>query len=122
MITDISALTGSMRLGKERIFAQTDGGLQIVIPRKDEEGKETDEQVIYERAYYELALEVYLFVLFTHSDYSRNDFIRLERVTSTRKQLSKISSLRKILCTQAKYLQKCLLLSHIPNTLCLIKR
>lgn len=47
-----------MRFGKETIFAQTDGGLQIVIPRKDDKGNEIDEEVIYERAYYKLALEV----------------------------------------------------------------
>ena len=47
-----------MKFGKETIFAQTDGGLQIVIPRKDDEGNEIDDEVIYERAYYKLALEV----------------------------------------------------------------
>jgi hypothetical protein len=47
-----------MRLGKETIFAQTDGGLQIVIPRKDDEGNDTTDEVVYERAYYALALEV----------------------------------------------------------------
>ena len=47
-----------MKLGKETIFAQTDGGLQIVIPRKDDKGNEIDDEVIYERAYYKLALEV----------------------------------------------------------------
>jgi hypothetical protein len=47
-----------MRFGKETIFAQTDGGLQIVIPRKDDKGNEIDDEVIYERAYYKLALEV----------------------------------------------------------------
>ena len=52
-----SALVGAMRLGKETIFAQTDGGLQIIIPRKDDEGNEIDDEVIYERAYYKLALE-----------------------------------------------------------------
>ena len=52
------ALVGAMKLGKETIFAQTDGGLQIVIPRKDDEGNETTDKVIYERAYYALAFEV----------------------------------------------------------------
>ena len=53
-----------MRLGKETIFAQTDGGLQIVIPRKDDKGNEIDDEVIYERAYYELALEVITDLIF----------------------------------------------------------
>jgi len=51
-------LVGATRLAAETVFAQTDGGLQIFIPRKDGEGNETDEHVIYDRAYYELALEV----------------------------------------------------------------
>ena len=46
------------------VFAQTDGGLQIMIPRKDDAGNETEDYVIYERAYYELALEV-LFLLWS---------------------------------------------------------
>lgn len=58
-----SALIGSMKLGKERIFSLTDGGLQIVIPLKDENGLETDTEVIYDRAYYEMGLEVRLLVV-----------------------------------------------------------
>jgi hypothetical protein len=62
----IRALVGAMKLGKETIFAQTDGGLQIVIPRKDDEGNETNDKVIYERAYYALAFEVMNhFILYT---------------------------------------------------------
>jgi hypothetical protein len=53
-----------MRLGKDTVFAQTDGGLQIVIPRKDDDGNELDEEIVYERAYYELALEVTLLFSF----------------------------------------------------------
>jgi hypothetical protein len=56
---------GAMRLGKETIFAQTDGGLQIVIPRKDDDGNEINDEVIYERAYYELALEVITDLVFS---------------------------------------------------------
>jgi len=52
-----------MKLGKERIFSLTDGGLQIVIPLKDENGLETDTEVIYDRAYYEMGLEVRLLVV-----------------------------------------------------------
>ena len=50
------ALIGAMRLGKDTVFAQTDGGLQIVIPRKGDDGIELDDEIVYERAYYELAL------------------------------------------------------------------
>jgi hypothetical protein len=57
--TNNSALIGAMKLGKETIFAQSDGGLQIIVSQKNSEGIETDIPVIYERAYYELALEVY---------------------------------------------------------------
>jgi hypothetical protein len=49
-----------MLLGNERVFARTDGGLQIEISRKDSEGNELGQTVTWERAYYELALEVFL--------------------------------------------------------------
>jgi hypothetical protein len=65
LITDsYRALIGAMRLGKDTVFAQTDGGLQIVIPRKGDDGNELDDEIVYERAYYELALEVTLFFSF----------------------------------------------------------
>jgi len=51
-------LEGSLRLGKDQIVAKSDGGLQIMIARRDENGNETKEEVVYERAYYQLALEV----------------------------------------------------------------
>ena len=47
-----------MTVGKDRVWAKTDGGLQIMIPKRDYNGNETEEQVIYNRAYYKLALEV----------------------------------------------------------------
>ena len=47
-----------MKLGDERMFAQTDGGLRILISRKTPTGEETGEMIVYERAYYELAFEV----------------------------------------------------------------
>src|SRR5437762_13506181 len=79
------ALIGAMRLGKDTVFAQTDGGLQIVIPRKGDDGKELDEEIIYERAYYELALEVTLppsFVLMLIAILSRSNFSIGSRATS----------------------------------------
>ena len=58
-LTDNSRpLEGSLRLGKDQIVAKSDGGLQIMIARRDENGNETTEEVVYERAYYQLALEV----------------------------------------------------------------
>jgi len=58
-LTDNSRpLEGSLRLGKDQIVAKSDGGLQIMIARRDENGNETKEEVVYERAYYQLALEV----------------------------------------------------------------
>jgi len=107
-----------MKLGKERVFAQTDGGLQIFIPRKDSDGFETDEKVIFERAYYELALEVYS--LGCVSDHSPNDSTKLKRVKNN---LSKrTSNLQTILSLPLKYLPKCLPPLRILNLLVLIKK
>jgi hypothetical protein len=60
MLKPRRALIGTMRLGKDTVFAQTDGGLQIFIPRKGDDGNELDEEIVYDRTYYELALEVTL--------------------------------------------------------------
>ena len=57
-LIDFSPLEGALRLGKEQIVAKCDGGLQIIVARKDDQGNETSQEVIYDRAYYQLALEV----------------------------------------------------------------
>jgi hypothetical protein len=51
-----------VRVGKDANFAQTNGGMQIFIPGKDEDGNEIDEEAVYERAYFVLALEVSIFL------------------------------------------------------------
>ena len=45
------------------MFAQTAGGLRILISRKTPTGEETGEMIVYKRAYYELAFEVSPFTL-----------------------------------------------------------
>jgi hypothetical protein len=55
---DFSPLEASLRLGKDQIVAKSDGGVQIIIAGRDENGNETSQEVIYERAYYQLAIEV----------------------------------------------------------------
>ena len=53
-----SSLEATLKLGKDQIVAKSDGGLQITIAARDDEGNETSQEVIYERAYYQLTLEV----------------------------------------------------------------
>ena len=117
-----------MRLGKETIFAQTDGGLQIIIPRKDDEGNEIDDEVIYERAYYKLALEVncprflFFFGYYLLTWASQNNFIKCGKWKKVGIRLKWILNLPMILFMQDKYSLKCSLLSHILNSILLNKK
>jgi hypothetical protein len=63
-----SPLAAEIRIGDERIGARTDGGLQIFLPRKD-----SDSLVAWDRSYYEVALEVYMFIILVNT--RPNDFI-----------------------------------------------
>jgi hypothetical protein len=88
ILTNSSSLVGSMRIGKNIVFAETDGGLQIMIPAKDEEGKETDDPMRYERTYYELALEASKSCLVSND--SPSDSARFERLKTSQKSRNKL--------------------------------
>lgn len=107
-----------MKLGPDRITAKTDGGLQILIAMKDEQGNELEDEVIWERSFYELALEVAKTLFKTLTYNSRKDSIHV--VKTLLQNLMKVQ--RQRLYFPVKYSLKCLLASIILNSIHAIRK
>jgi hypothetical protein len=77
-----SPLAAEIKIGKDRVGARTDGGLQIFLPIQDK-----DDLVAWDRSYYEVALEVNIFEI-SNANIRRNAFIKrneIKKVTKVQK-------------------------------------